>query len=112
MPLTTAQKKFCSDVEIAMTTYVKYHPDYKKKMTEAMIAKQTENLATLEADVKFAQSQTDSKVVESMIAEAKFMYFLKANAMLRKISGVGVPELIGTGDDIQDYKRAMKVVSN
>ena len=93
--MTPLQKQFCEDVKQACTVWNTYHPDFK-----------------LPANLKEMQQKAEEKYRKTvpMTDEVHLEYFKTANKILKIVSGVGVPEPVGTGDPEADFERAMKII--
>lgn len=93
--MTPAQQQYCKDVKQAMETWNKYHED------------KTLNAELQEFQVKCAEEYKASQQNDS----DELNYYYNMNILLKKVSGVNIPELVGTGDPKADLARAMKIIS-
>lgn len=107
--MTQEQLTFCKRVAEAIRIYREYHPDYE--ITEKQDKIQEQYNEEFQADTNAAMLLENEDDQQRRLVIAKYTYYRKMNILLKEISGVGVPELIGTGDNVNDFNRAMDVVN-
>jgi len=93
--MTPIQRQFCEDVKSACTVWNKFHPHHK-----------------LDAGLKKLQEDAEEKYKKTVpiTDEVTLEYYKVANKILKTVSGVGIPEPVGTGDPDADFERAMKII--